>query len=121
MPGFGAKAIESPQRLIQLLALKKTGGGTPAISGLCASFCSITDNGVGDYTILVNRQAPFSQILVSSALAHSTTPGIITVHVAGTTALAVQIKTFAVDGTTPAEVDFDLIVIGSSARDLVGI
>ena len=41
----------SPQRQMQVISLKKSGLGTPTIAGSCANFCTITDNGTGDYTI----------------------------------------------------------------------
>ena len=115
---FGANEVESPQRKMQLLALRKTGLGTPVLSGLCAKFCSVVDNGVGDYTILVNTQQPFPQIPVVSAMLH--TSGVITLDVANTNNLQIRVKCFAVDGTTAAEKDFDLLVVGSLASDLIG-
>jgi hypothetical protein len=114
----GIKNIQSPQRQVALLALRKTGAGTPVLSGLCASFCSITDNGVGDYTITVNTPRPFAQNIISSALPHSS--GIVRLDLATSSNLVVSVKCFAVNGTTPAELDFDLICIGSYASDLMG-
>lgn len=119
MPGFGAKAIESPQRLVNILSLRKTGGGTPALGGLCASFCTITDNGTGDYTITVNRQAPFSQVVQAFVQLHDV--GFAVLDIASPSALSITVNTFDTDGTTPADIDFDLLVVGSHARDLVGI
>lgn len=116
--GFSAKAIESPQRQIKLLGLRKTGAGTPVLSGLCAAFCSIVDNGVGDYTINVNTQAPLVQDLIAVAMPHA--PGIVHLDLSGSYNLAIQVLCFDVDGTTPAELDFDLMVMGSAARDLIG-
>lgn len=119
MPGgFGANVVESPQRATLLLALSKTGGATPALSGLCAKFCSVTKNGTGDYTIVVNKQQPMFQNLIISALPY--TSGVITKVVASSNNLQVRVKCFAVDGTTPAELDFDMLVMGSVARDLLG-
>ena len=115
---FGINALSSPQRGMTLLALRKTGLGTPVISGLCANFCTVIDNGVGDYTIIVNKQQPFANGVIATALLH--TSGIATLDVANTTNLQVRIKTFAVDGTTPAEKDFDLICVGSTASTLLG-
>jgi hypothetical protein len=114
----GIKNIQSPQRQMSLLALRKTGAGTPVLSGLCASFCTVTDNGVGDYTIVVNTPRPFAQSVISNALPHSS--GIIRIDLANTSKLQVRLKCFAVDGTTPAELDFDLICVGSYASDLMG-
>lgn len=113
------KGVSSPQRQVALLALKKTGAGTPVLSGLCATFCSVVDNGVGDYEITVNKQRPFAQPVIAVATAHG--PGIIHIDTANSDKLKVTLKCFAVDGTTPAELDFDLIVIGSYATDLIGL
>jgi hypothetical protein len=116
--GFGSNTVDSPQRQMKLLAVRKTGAGTPVLSGLCAKFCSIVDNGAGDYTILVNTQAPFPQDVIASALPHS--PGIIHLELANSDNLQVTVLCFAVDGTTPAELDFDLLLVGSNASDLIG-
>jgi len=119
MAGFGSKTVDSPQREMVLLALRKTGAGSPVLSGLCAKFCEIVDNGAGDYTIVVNKQQPFSQDIIATAMPHSA--GIIHLDVANSDHLEITVNCFEVDGTTPDELDFDLIVIGSLARDLVGI
>ena len=116
MSGFnGSMGVISKQRQMVILSLKKTGLGTPVISGSCASFCTITDNGVGDYTINFT-QAPFAQ--VPEILVLSATDSTI-VRKGTVTALAAQILSDDASGT-PAESDFDLLVIGSLARDLVG-
>jgi hypothetical protein len=117
---IGKQNLQSPQRDTAVLALRKTGAGTPVISGLCANFCTITDNGVGDYTIAINVDRPFAAAspIISSALPHSS--GIIRLDVATSSNLVVSVKCFAVDGTTPAELNFDLICIGTYASDLQG-
>lgn len=114
----GGKGVSSPQREMAVLSLRKTGLGTPVLSGLCAKFCSVVDNGVGDYTIVVNTQRPFNQVVQGVATLHQA--GIVVIDLANTNKLQIRIKTFAVDGTTAAEKDFDLIVIGSYAIDLLG-
>lgn len=103
---------------MSILAVRKTGAGTPVLSGLCASFCSIVDNGVGDYTIIVNSQRPFAQSVIATATPHSS--GIIRLDVATSSKLQISVKCFAVDGTTAAELNFDLIAVGSFASDLMG-
>ena len=112
----GLKNVSSPQRDIAILALRKTGAGTPVISGLCANFCTIVDNGVGDYTIIVNKQRPFAQEVLATATPHSS--GIVRIDVATSSKLQISVKCFAVDGTTPAELNFDLICLGTYASDL---
>lgn len=119
MPGFGSNTVESPQRRVSLLALRKIGAGTPTLTGLCASFCTIVDNGVGDYSITVNKQQPYAQPAIGVAMPHSS--GIVRLDLATSDKLKISVKCFAVDGTTPAELDFDLLVAGSFASDLIGI
>lgn len=115
---YGSSGVQSPQREMALLALRKTGGGTPVLSGLCASFCSIVDNGPGDYTINVNTQRPFANGVHGVAMPHA--PGIIHLDLADTTKLKISVLCFDVDGTTPEELDFELLVMGSFASDLIG-
>jgi len=113
-----ALAVTSPQRQTAILAITKTGLGTPVISGLCANFCTVVDNGVGDYTIIVNKQRPFAQAIIGSVTLHQS--GIARIDKANTNKLQIRILTFAVDGTTAAEKDFDLICLGSFSSDLLG-
>lgn len=115
MAGFGQMIVESPQRKMQLVSLKKSGLGTPVISGSSAAFCTVTDNGVGDYTINFTS-VPFSQI-PEILVAVKTNDRII--RVGTVTALAAQIITEDLAGAA-AEADFDFMAIGSLARDLVG-
>ncbi len=121
MPGFGSNNVQSPQRQMALLSVTKTGGASPVLGGLCASFCSIVDLGVGSYKINVNIQRPFSNGVQVVAMPH--TPGHIVKDVSGGDAsdnLQIKLDCFAVDGTTPAELNFDLMIVGSFARDLIG-
>lgn len=115
---YGSSGVQSPQREMALLAFSKIGAGTPTLSGLCAAFCSIVDNGVGDYTIIVNTQRPFANGVHGVAMPHSS--GIIRLDLATTNKLQISVKCFAVDGTTPAELNFEMLVIGSYASDLIG-
>ena len=104
-----------PQRAMQHISLKKGGGASPVLSGSDANFCTVTDNGVGDYTINFIKK-PFTQI--PEVYVALTAPGHFTVVAASNT--AVQIKTWAVDGTTAAEKDFAFLAVGSLGRDLIG-
>lgn len=115
---YGMSGVQSPQRQIALLSLRKTGAGTPVLSGLCANFCSIVDNGPGDYTIIVNEQRPFANGVQAVAMPHA--PGFVHLDLAGTDKLQVSVLCFDVDGTTPEELDFDMLIMGSFASDLVG-
>lgn len=114
----GRLNVQSPQRQASIVSIRKTGGATPALSGLCQNFCSIVRNGVGDYSILVNIKRPYSQVVTGVAMPHAS--GIIRLNLATTSKLQISIKCFAVDGITAAELDFDLIAMGSFAADLLG-
>lgn len=115
MAGFGQLIVESPQRKMQHLSLKKDGLGSPTIGGSCGNFCTITDNGVGDYTINF-ADVPFTQI--PECFVQVKTNDRIA-RLGTVTALAVQVLTEDLAGGA-AEADFDLIAIGSLARDLIG-
>jgi hypothetical protein len=115
---FGAQTVESPQRKVAVLGLTKTGLGTPVLSGLCAGFCSIAKTGTGVYEITVNTQRPFAQLMVGSYMLHQS--GVMMKDFAASTKLKIVVKTFAVDGTTAAEKDFDIVILGSYASDLIG-
>jgi len=114
MPGFGAKSVESPQRKMQVITLKKSGLGTPVLSGSCASFCTVTDNGVGDYTINLSK-IPLAQ--VPEVFVTQNTAARIG-RVSSATALAVRVLTTDLAGTA-AESDFHVMIVGSLAKDLV--
>lgn len=115
MPGFGANVVESPQRKMVVLSVKKRGLGTPTLSGSCANMFTITDNGVGDYTLVLKSAYVFAnipEVVVGMKTA-------VACHTVGTVTISdIPIKTFAMDGTTAKEADFDVLVIGSIAKDL---
>lgn len=114
--GFGSNILVSPQRGMQMLSLSKTGLGTPVLSGSCAPWCTVTDNGVGDYTINLAK-LPLEQV-PEVALGVVTAASV--ANVFSKTKLAIRIKTFAItDGTTAKEADFDIAIFGSLARDLI--
>ena len=115
---IGTRSVISPQRQLELLALSKVGGAVAALEGLCAKFCKITRNGVGDYEIEVNTQRPGAQPVLAVAMPHA--PGVIHKDVANSDKLKITLKCFDVDGVTPADLDFDLIAIGSDAQTLLG-
>ena len=113
MPGFGSNVVESPQRKMVLLSVKKTGLGTPVLSGSCANMCTVTDNGVGDYTISFANN-PFTQIPEAQV---TVTTADMSAQV-GTVAInSVQVVTTDLAGAA-AEADFHLLVIGSLASTL---
>lgn len=109
------KGVASPQRLVIIQSMKKTGLGTPVLSGTCANFCTIAKNGTGDYTITFTKK-PFAQI--PEVLVTCTTDNRI-VKVGTATKLAVQILTEDLTGAA-AEADFHVAFIGSNASTLLG-
>lgn len=111
--GLPFNAASSLQRGIVILALNKTGLGTPVLSGLCAQFCSVVDNGVGDYTI----NFPALGNVAMSAVASSVTNDRIC-RVGVKTISSVQILTEDLAGAA-AEGDFDLVLVGTTDRDLI--
>jgi len=114
--GFGAQTINHVQRKMNVLSLKKSGLGTPVISGSAASWCDIVDNGAGDYTINFT-QSPFAQ--VPEVMVTPVTPGT-AVAVTAVSILAVTIEVTDLAGAA-AEGDFHVMIIGSLARDLIGV
>lgn len=113
--GFGATVVTQVQRKMQEITLKKTGLGTPVLGGSGGVFCTVTDNGVGDYTINFT-EAPFTQI--PEIFVAGTTASRL-VSVGTVTALAAQILVTDLSGVA-AEGDFHMMAIGSLGRDLVG-
>lgn len=115
MGSFGAKTVGSPQRQMQVISVKKTGDGTPALSGSCASFCTVTDNGVGDYTINFATK-PFTQVPEVLVTVSSNDR---IVRLGTVTALAAQILVEDLAGAA-AEGNFHMLAIGSLGSDLLG-
>jgi hypothetical protein len=107
--------LSSPQRKMLQLSLKKEGAGTPTLAGSCANFCTVTDNGVGDYTINF-VDFPFAQL--PEVVATPTTDNVICKI--GTVAItSVQVLTEDLTGAA-AEGNFHVFINGSLARDLIG-
>lgn len=118
MGGFGAKAVESPQRKVLVLSAVKYGGGTPAISGTCANFLSISDAGTGDYDFTIEN-SPFNvkpEIICTPMAANV----VCTVPEADRSLNAFTVKTFDADDAGAVDADFHVMIIGTTARDLVG-
>lgn len=113
------RSIKSPQRKVRVLALRVEGStGTVSLEGLDALQCTVTDNGVGDYTI--NFNTAFAEAPHVSAAAEAT--GIM-FHFSSVTASSVRIICKLVDQDTvyaapvAAEADVQLIVIGHDVTD----
>lgn len=107
------KNLGSYQRKLVALNLSKSGLGTPTLGGLDAYVCTITDNGVGDYTI----NMPAFAIDTVVALAVPSTASRLCV-IGAKDKDSVQILTTDLAGVA-AEADFDLQIVGSMARDLL--
>lgn len=111
--GF-ARGMNNRQRLVHLIYGKIQGTGTAAVQKGSQEL-SITDNGVGDYTLTyANAYVQLPAVVATTRTADS-------ILVIDTEAVgSVRIKAFdATDGTTAKDVDFNVIIIGSDAADEV--
>ena len=113
------RSIKSEQRAVRMLALRIEGStGTVSLEGLDALRCSVTDNGVGDYTI--NFTKAFAEAPHVSLAAEAT--GIM-LHASSITASAVRIICKLVDqdatyaAPAAAEADVQVIVVGHDVTD----
>ena len=61
------REIESFQRKMRMISLIKSGLGTPALSGPDSNQATITDNGVGDYTITFAESFANTPVVMMSA------------------------------------------------------
>ncbi len=107
------RSLKCRQRLQHLIAARVDGTGTAAmLSG--ARELTLTDNGVGDYTLTF--ETAFAQVPVVTALA-LTAATQVKLHAVAVG--SVQIKCFAMDGTTAQDADFHVMIVGSDASDEV--
>lgn len=107
------REIKGTQRLPRLLQFKVTGTGTAAITE-GGSDGTLVDNGTGDYTITFAK--PFARTpAVNGLVIRGSTSLVARVHALSTT--AIQVKLFAVDGTTATDGAFDLSILGWDAAD----
>ena len=107
------REIKGTQRLPRILAFKVTGTGTAAINE-GVNDATLVDNGTGDYTLTFAK--PFARVpVVTLGLQAGSTTALLRVH--SLSATAFQIKAFAVDGTTPADVIFHAMVLGWDAAE----
>ena len=109
------KGVASPQRLMIIQSMVKSGLGTPVLSGSCANFCTISKVGVGVYQINFAKK-PFT--LAPEVMVTAVTDNRL-VKVANITKTSVQVLTEDLTGN-PAEADFHVLAIGTNARDLLG-
>lgn len=106
------RQVNAIQRAMRLMAFKVDGTGTAALGGPDEHQATLTDNGVGDYTITYAE--PFSQIPIVSATPITT--GIMC-RVKASTILAVTIECLDLDTPAATDCDFDLVVIGQDVPD----
>lgn len=106
------REIKGTQLKPRALAIKLTGTGTAAV-GEGASDVTLVDNGTGDYTLTFGTAFRRTPVVVAQSL----TAGI-NIKTHAVSATAVQIKTFAVDGTTPTDAVLDILVLGWDSPDV---
>jgi len=108
-----ARGVSNRQRLVHTIFSRVDGTGTASLlSG--SKELTLTDNGVGDYTLTFAQ--PYVQVPVVSV---TSVTSAVNVQLFAVSVSAVQIKTFAVDGTTPKDADFHVVIIGSDAESEV--
>lgn len=106
------REIKGTQLKPRLLAIKLTGTGTAAL-GEGASDATLVDNGTGDYTI--SFRTPFRRAPVIQAVSLTAE---VNIKVHAVAVGSVQIKTFAVDGTTAKDAVLDIVVLGWDNPDV---
>lgn len=106
------REIKSTQRATRLLAIRLNGTGTAALDGEGKYDATLTDNGTGDYTLTFAK--PFGRAPI--VVANSETAGVI-VKLEALSKTAVQITSFAVDGTTAKDAILHVMVFGSDVED----
>ena len=107
-------SIKSVQRQVRQIFVSKTGLGSPVKGGLSASEVTITDNGVGDYTIEVLRTFSVADIV---AIVTSITADAIIDTIVKTSSSVRITCVDATDGTTAKECDFDILIVGSDVEE----
>lgn len=105
------RPIQSPQRKMRMLAIKLDGTGTAAL-GEGSTQATLVDNGTGDYTITFGQA--FARVPVCSA---SSLTAAVSIKIHAISATALNIKAFAVDGTTAKDADLDILLLGADVAD----
>lgn len=110
--GF-SRSVKCRQRLPHIIGARVDGTGTAAMLEGTQEI-TLTDNGTGDYTLTF--AVPFKRVpvVVASALTAATHIKLHAVAVG-----SVQIKTYAMDGTTAQDADFHVQILGFDAADEV--
>ena len=110
--GF-ARPVASRQRLSQIIIARVDGTGTASLlSG--SKELTLTDNGTGDYTLALVQAFVQVPMVVATALTAATH-----VQIFAVSASSIQIKCFAMDGTTAQDADFHIMIMGSDAAEEV--
>lgn len=104
--------IKGSQRLTRLLFFALTGTGTAALDQGRLD-ATLVDNGTGDYTLTFTK--PFARAPIVNAVSLTAA---VNIKVEAKSSTAVQIKTFAVDGTTPKDAVLDISVAGFDSADI---
>tara|TARA_R100001530_G_scaffold128582_1_gene98410 strand:- start:241 stop:594 length:354 start_codon:yes stop_codon:yes gene_type:complete len=108
------RAVHSVQRGVIIYNVKKTGGGTPALGGADSLQFSVTDNGVGDYSLSLLDEASEESLVV---YLQSKTAGVIC-KLGTVSSSSIQVECFSdLAETTPAEGDFDALVVKRKRSD----
>lgn len=105
------REIMCPQRKARMVPMVVTGTGTAAI-GEGQFQASLTDNGVGDYTIAMNEPFHRIPVIVSTPETSETI-----IQLANIAIDSFDVLCFEVDGTTPKDAKFNLLVLGFDAAD----
>lgn len=104
------RSPKTNQRQERQLTFRLDGTGTAALT-IGSGLGTLVDNGVGDYTITFHQ--PFARL--PGAWLQTITSAKTARAVVTTT--SIQVLTFAPDGTTPADSDVDIRVIGWDTVD----
>lgn len=107
------REIKGTQYKPRLLAIKLTGTGTAAV-GEGSSDVTLVDNGTGDYTLTF--RTPFRRAPVVSVVSLTAA---VNIKIEAIAVGSVQIKTFAVDGTTAKDAVLDILALGWDSPDAV--
>ena len=98
---------------MRIMSAVVDGTGTAALSGLCSTDMTLTDNGTGDYSLTFD--VPFER--APQVIATPVTDNIYC-KVTASAADAITVKTENLSGVA-TDADFHVIILGSDAADAV--
>ena len=107
------RAVESPQRKVRMIPVVVTdAAGTPTL-GEGQFQVSITDNGVGDFTLTYNEALARAAVVMVTPRESDLIAAVVASSVS-----SCQINLFdAADGTTAKDGDVNILIIGFDAPD----